>query len=88
MKRMMALSMTLASPVAMKPPRLIASRMGSRDCTPMSATAGSQSRNAAPSLATLFWPVKNLKVYLRSMGGMRSGSRWCRNFQDACNRDL
>lgn len=62
MKPMMALSMTFASPVAMKPPRVIASWIGSRQRAPMSASLGNQSKNAARSLGTIFWPVKNAKV--------------------------
>jgi hypothetical protein len=66
---MMALSMIFASPVAMKPPRRMASWIGCWHRDPMSASCGNQVRNAARSPATLIWPVKNL-------GGIRSGSRW------------
>jgi len=41
------------------------------------ANCGNQSRKAAWSLATIFCPVKKLKVYWRSIGGIRSGKRWC-----------
>lgn len=74
---MMALSMTFASPVGMKPLRLIASWIGFGHRVPISASRGNQLRKAARSSGTIFWPVKKLKVYWRSMGGMRSGSRWC-----------
>src|SRR6266702_2495607 len=52
MKPMMALSITFASPVAMKPPRSIAAWIWSRHCPPTSARRGNQSRNAARSLGT------------------------------------
>ena len=72
---MMALSMTFASPVAMKPPRRIAWPIGSRQRVPISASRGNQSRKATLSLGTAFWPVKKEKVYWRSIGGIRSGRR-------------
>jgi hypothetical protein len=64
MKPMMALSMTFASPVAMKPLLAMAFRIGSRQRPPMSASLGNQSRNGARSLGTIFWPVKKLKGVL------------------------
>jgi hypothetical protein len=58
---MMALSITLASPVAMNPPRLMVSRIGSWRRVPMLASWGNQSRKVARSSGTTFCPVKKLK---------------------------
>lgn len=53
MKPMMALSMTFASPVAMKPPRAIASQIGSWQRAPTSASLGINQRTRLRLLGTM-----------------------------------
>ena len=52
----------------MKPPRSIAAWIWSRHCPPTPPRRGNQSRNAARSLGTIFWLVKKVKAYWRSIG--------------------
>jgi hypothetical protein len=56
MKPMMALSITLLLPVAMKPPRLMVSRIGSWHRVPILASWGNQSREGGAVIGDHFLP--------------------------------